>query len=306
MQKINADGVPVTSENTGPPGPAGAAGAAGVMGFDGEDGLDSFIPGPPGLQGPAGSNGSTGPQGSAGPAGFDGEDGADSFIPGPAGPAGANGTIGINGAQGPPGPSGLDGEEVMPLMIPGPQGPAGSAGSGASLTRISGTSGAAGADFTVQRLSANSSDITSTTPSVVMTTTTVGAGTWKFKYSVIYQTAATTTGIGLAVNHTGTVTQFASMLMHAASIATASNGIGATLVPAATGCVFEARPESVKDTVSFKTVGVVTANADVLAFLEGIIVVSVSGDLELKLSTEVAASAVRLMADSMLELTKIA
>jgi hypothetical protein len=178
-------------------------------------------------------------------------------------------------------------------------------GSGASLTRINGSSGAAGADLTWQKLSANSSDITSTTPAAVMTTTGVGAGTWHFRYVVIYQSAATTTGIGLAVNHTGTSGQFASHLKQANSTSSASNGAGEDLVSAQAGQVYEARPEVAKDTVTFKTVGVGNANTDVMAVLEGIIVVTVNGSLELKLSTEVDTSAVRLMADSLLELNKI-
>lgn len=171
--------------------------------------------------------------------------------------------------------------------------------------RIAGSSGAAGDYITIQNLTADSADITSTTPSVVMTTTLVGVGTWKFKYTFIYQTAATTTGIGAAVNHTGTVTQFASHLKQVNTLATASNGIGEDLVSAAAGLIYEARPELAKDTVTFKTVGVGNINTDILAVLEGLIVVTVTGSLELKVSTEVASSAVRIMADSMLELIKV-
>ena len=39
--------------------------------------------------------------------------------------------------------------------------------------------------------------------------------------------------------------------------------------------------------------------------MEGLIVVTVSGSLELKMATEVNASAVRIMADSILQLHKI-
>lgn len=173
------------------------------------------------------------------------------------------------------------------------------------FTRINGSSGAAGPYKTLQKLSADSADQTSTTPGVVMTTTGVGVGTWLFKYQAIYQSAATTTGIKLNVNHTGTTGQFQSVMWFMDSAATAATGVGKGLSTAAIGSVPSAYAERVKDTTSFASAGVTDINADIPVFLEGIVVVTVSGSLELKLGTEVAASAVRLMADSCLELTKI-
>lgn len=171
--------------------------------------------------------------------------------------------------------------------------------------RIAGNSGAAGLYTTLQNLTANSADQTSTTPGVVMTTTGVGTGTWLFKYTVIFQSAATTTGIKLNVNHTGTVGQFQSLLSFMDTAATASTGVGKGISTAAIGSVPSQYAERAKDTTSFASVGVTDINADIMATLEGIIEVTATGSLELKLGTEVAASAVRLMADSVLELTKI-
>jgi hypothetical protein len=87
--------------------------------------------------------------------------------------------------------------------------------------------------------------------------------------------------------------------------ATAATGVGLGIAGAAVGRVFSAYAEAVKDTTTFASVGVVTINADIPVIVEGLVVVTVSGSLELKLGTEVAASAVRLMADSLLELTKV-
>lgn len=171
--------------------------------------------------------------------------------------------------------------------------------------RIAGSSGAAGGYITVQNLTADSADQTSTTPGVVMTTTGVGAGTWHFCYTVIFQTAATTTGIKLNVNHTGTVGQFQSLLSFMDTAATAATGVGKGVSTAAIGSVPSQYAERAKDTTSFASVGVTDINADILATLGGIIVVTATGSLELKLGTEVAASAVRLMADSCLVLTQI-
>ena len=56
-------------------------------------------------------------------------------------------------------------------------------GSGAGLTRIRGSSGAAGADFTWQTLSADCAANATTTLAICMTTTGVGAGTWSFTYN---------------------------------------------------------------------------------------------------------------------------
>ena len=49
----------------------------------------------------------------------------------------------------------------------------------------------------------------------------------------------------------------------------------------------------------------VSANTDVMDVLEGLVVVTVSGSLELKIRTEVDTSAFRIMADSCLELIKL-
>jgi hypothetical protein len=178
-------------------------------------------------------------------------------------------------------------------------------GSGASLTRINGSSGAAGADLTWQKLSANSADITSTTLTVVMTTTGVGVGTWHFRYVVIYQAAATTTGIRLAVNHTGTTGLFSAQWSQVDVSAAASTGVGDGITAAAVGGVVGAYAERVKNVGTVASVGVDVINSNIMAIVEGVVVVTVSGSLELKLATEVAGSAARLMADSFLELNKI-
>jgi len=174
------------------------------------------------------------------------------------------------------------------------------------FTRISGSSGAAGAYKTLQRLSANSADQTSVTPGVVMTTTGVGAGTWEFCYTLIFQTAATTTGIRIANNHTGTVTTY---IMHSAFLSTggaAATGVHDAIAAVALAGLHEGHAERVLNANSKATVGVATANANQMIVVRGIMVVTASGNLEFKLGTEVAASAARLMADSVLELTKVA
>lgn len=172
-------------------------------------------------------------------------------------------------------------------------------------TRISGSSGAAGAYKTLQKLSANSADQTSVTPGTVITTTGVGAGTWHFEYNLIFQSAATTTGIKIAVNHTGTAPTY---IMHSGFVSTggtAGTGIHDAIAASATAGLHEGMGERVLNTSSKATAGVATAAANQFIVVRGIVVVTVTGSLEFKLGTEVAASAVKLMADSVLELTLI-
>ncbi len=172
-------------------------------------------------------------------------------------------------------------------------------------TRISGSSGAAGEYKTLQKLSADSASQTSTTPATVITTTGVGVGTWVFDYWLIFQSAATTTGIKIAVNHTGTVTTYQ---MHADFLSTggaAATGVADGIAAGATTGLHEGFAERVINTSSKASVGVATANANQFLVVRGIIVLSATGSLEFKLGTEVAASGVKLMADSTLELTKI-
>lgn len=176
---------------------------------------------------------------------------------------------------------------------------------GLLFTRINGSSGAAGPYKTLQELSANSADQTSVTPGTVMTTTGVGIGTWKFEYFLLFQTAATTTGIRIAINHTGTAPTFQ---MHSDFLSTggaAATGIADGIAAGATAGLHEGHAERALNATSKATVGVATANANQFLVVRGILVVTVAGDLEFKLGTEVAGSAARLMADSVLELTKI-
>ncbi len=175
-----------------------------------------------------------------------------------------------------------------------------------SLARISGSSGAAGIDTTWQTLSSNSASQTSTTPATIMTTTGVGVGTWQFKYSLIFQTAATTTGIKIANNHTGTVTNYIMTSHFVTTGGTATTGVHDAIAAVALAGINEGFAERVINTSSKASVGVATANANQIIIVEGIVVISATGSLEFKLGTEVAASGVTAMAGSTLELLKIA
>lgn len=172
------------------------------------------------------------------------------------------------------------------------------------IKKISGSSGAAGAYRTLQRLSANATANSTTTLNVVMTTTGLGAGTWKFKFTIIYQAGATTTGVNFSINHTGTVTKVIGSTWYvtnggANAVATADQATDAT------ANLVEGKAMRANNTGVGTTLGVDTLNADCMVVFEGIIVVTVSGDLQLKHASEVAASS-QVMADTCLELEKVA
>lgn len=176
---------------------------------------------------------------------------------------------------------------------------------GGGPTKIAGSTGAFVADTTWLTLTANTANITVTAQTTVMSLTGIGAGRYRIKCVLVYQAAATTTGIGITLNHTGTVTRCTYNWMYVTTGGAAATGIADQATAVAAGQLMEAKAERVKDTRSSFTVGVDTANADQLAVLDAILVVTASGTLELKIATEVAGSAVRLMEGSTIEISKL-
>lgn len=176
-------------------------------------------------------------------------------------------------------------------------------GSGAGLTRINAASGAAGSDITWQKLSANCASNSTTTLATCMTTIGVGSGTWTFKYVIIYQAGATTTGVDFAINHTGTVTKMVSSSWFITSGGSAANGL-ADQVSSNTANLAEGKSARALATKFGASLGVDTLNADMLMIIEGIIVVTASGDLQLQHASEVAAAS-QVMSETSLELHKI-
>jgi hypothetical protein len=170
------------------------------------------------------------------------------------------------------------------------------------ITRIAGSSGASGSDITWQNLTSDV-NVTSTTLTTVMTTTGVGAGTYKFKYTLIYQSSGATTGVGFAVNHTGTTGEFVARWDHVGDSFADASGVGDDV---AAGRIIAAWTSNTVDGLigGNSSSGVVGADTDIMAIVEGIIVVTATGSLQLKLRGENAIQ-VRLKADSCLELHKI-
>ena len=147
----------------------------------------------------------------------------------------------------------------------------------------------------------------STTPSEVAgLTVAVGVGTWKFQYLILYQAALTTTGVRFSVNHSGTVTAFVANLGFVSALATAADANPDQDVVTATGGLMNMFAARAKSTAGWgTTLGVETANADMLTIIDGLMVVTVAGNIQLYHGSEVAAQST-VKAGTSLFLTKAA
>lgn len=165
---------------------------------------------------------------------------------------------------------------------------------------------AAGEYTTRLVLNANSADITGLVLTTVMSITAIPIGRYYFKCQLVYQATALTTGAGAAVNFTGTLTQFVVERRFSDNIATASSGAASEINVLAANAVYASQGSRTKNAlIGAVTISVDTINADMLYNIEGFMVVSVAGNLEIKLEAELAALVVRAMQGSYLELIKL-
>lgn len=181
-------------------------------------------------------------------------------------------------------------------------------GSGANYITVYDTATAsAGPYITWQRLPTNQVASQSNSATIMFTTTSVGTGTWQFDYHVVYQSAATTTGTGMHVNHTGASPgTFVSMSRYLTTGGTAATGVVDQVASGETTGLLEGKGERVLNTRSSLTRGVDTANANVYTVYSGLLVVTNTGDLQFKVTSEVNGSNITVQAGSFLELKKIA
>ncbi|MDB5222479.1 MAG: hypothetical protein JWN83_1146 [Chitinophagaceae bacterium] len=120
---------------------------------------------------------------------------------------------------------------------------------------------------------------------------TLAAGTYTFKYLIRYQSAAATTGVKFSVNHSGTVTAFVANVRWVDVSAVASTAAADQDEILSTGAVVGAFAARAKSTTGWgTTLSVDAANSDMLMIIEGLVVVTVSGDLQLYHGSEVAAA----------------
>jgi hypothetical protein len=185
----------------------------------------------------------------------------------------------------------LDGTELVPIV----QG-----GVSKKVARVD----LAGVDI-IKALTSTQANSTTTAASVTGLEAVVDAGSWLMKYWVCYRAAATTTGIQMYVDHSGTVTRCVSTWYTLTTGTTATSGV-ADQATTLTAQMMEGKGQRAKNAASGPMQGVDTADADQFAVIEGILVVTVSGTLKLMFNSEVAASAVTMMEGTSLTLTKVA
>jgi hypothetical protein len=121
---------------------------------------------------------------------------------------------------------------------------------------------------------------------------TLVPGTYYYTYELIVQSSATATGIGLGINFTGTAAVRTIRLVFPSTGTTAITGVMDD-VGANTGQIMEHITQTAFSTSApnmINTAGFATANANVPVTITGILVVTVSGDLELWHSSETAAN----------------
>lgn len=155
------------------------------------------------------------------------------------------------------------------------------------------------------RLSSDLTNATTTLTKVTGLDTTMGVGTWDFRYMIRYQSDTVTTGIKFSVNHTGTTTSAVVNAMFQENTTLAVTG-AADQTQVTFGLVSGGAARAVSTTVDVvKTTSVDTTNSDMLMVIYGSIVVTVSGNIELYHGSE-AATTTTVKQDSYLILNQIA
>lgn len=121
---------------------------------------------------------------------------------------------------------------------------------------------------------------------------TLAAGTYSYSFSLITQSATTTVGIGLGINFTGTAAVRTILMTYPSTGTAAISGVFDD-VGVGTGQIMEHNVQTAFSTTApnmINTAGFATINASVPVIIEGILVVTASGDLELWHSSETATS----------------
>ena len=137
---------------------------------------------------------------------------------------------------------------------------------------------------------------------------TVGNGTYVFEYYIRAQTADVLNSMKFAVTHTGTLTAFmCDLYFPSAGVTAATGAVDQELAAITTGSVWAHQSTRVKNTTLGPQTGIDTINVDVLYRISGMMIVTVSGDLQLWHASElVQIAGTMVMAGTCLILTKVA
>lgn len=133
----------------------------------------------------------------------------------------------------------------------------------------------------------------------------VDAGTYVFEYYIRAQFADADNSPKFAVNHTGTTTSFMYDFFFPDSSATAADGVIDQEVNDTTGHVWAYQGTRTVNTLLGPEVGIDTINADILFRITGLMIVTVTGTLELYQASEVSGNLITIKAGTCLILTKV-
>lgn len=119
--------------------------------------------------------------------------------------------------------------------------------------------------------------------------TSVQPGTYIFTYYLLCQSSSATVGIGTGINFTGTAT-VTIVRREATTGTTVATGVIDDVSNVLTGAYYEARTAVAFSTAApnMLNTGFITTGADCLVIIEGILVVTAEGDLEVWHSSETA------------------
>ncbi len=160
--------------------------------------------------------------------------------------------------------------------------------------------------LTVVKLASDFTNSTTTPTNASGLNLTTGTGTFRFIYWLLYQSAATGTGIKVSVDHTGTVTAFVANIRFAGVTTTASAADAGQAVVAAAAGIHNSLSGRAKSQAGWGvTASVDAANSDMLMIVEGLCIVTVDGSLNLWAGSEVGASQILIKTGSALELVKL-
>lgn len=119
-------------------------------------------------------------------------------------------------------------------------------------------------------------------------------GVYNFMYNICWQAAATSTGKHYAINFTGTAAVYAATLMHAENTTAASTGAASMAGYAVTNSKLisgsGARTKATTSANLGTSISVDAANSNMHDMIQGYIIVTAAGNLELWSGSEVAAN----------------
>lgn len=162
-------------------------------------------------------------------------------------------------------------------------------------------------EFYRATLASNATSTSTTAAAVTALDLVLPAGTYNVKTWMLWQAAATTTGLAFHLNASGgTVTSIAATWYSLTTGTTATTGVADQASVATTFQTMEGRAQRANNTSGGAFGGVDTANADQFSVLEGIVVVTAQTTLQHMLASEVAGSQVTLKAGTNTRITKVA